>query len=398
MNSRAADKFAKAVCKALCCYKAPADVKYDARNFQLIVNEPSGSRYLPLDRLFHRFNEARAAQQASLIERYAHQVVSRPRLPGSFPEAIPYLVPCVRTKVWFDESGQQKIDQSQSGAAVSSIPFLPLSEHLGVCLGYDFPDTTMHVDSSTLSLWNVGLEEAVAIAVANLDRMPGTHKMSPELPGVLSFQGHGQVSSYLLCERLFALPITGEPVVLCPDDDVLYVTGSEDAKGIASICKLAVSLFEQEKFSLPLVPLRFTQTGWQPLAVKEPVLMKNLTILRYEWEHQIYQQQAQRLCKIYGQLGRPLQPIEQKFVQLKDGQCLSMCELTPDHAEYLIPQVDLVSFQGHGEKVVAPWAMLQPHLKEPWTPVDMYPRRYHAAAFPSAEELHSIWKAVAASL
>jgi hypothetical protein len=56
----------------------------------------------------------------------------------------------------------------------------------------------------------------------------------------------------------------------------------------------------------------------------------------------------------------------------------------------VIPVTHTISFELDGKTVCADWEIVQRHLKTRWTPMSVYPKRFHAARYPSEDELRAI--------
>jgi hypothetical protein len=160
-----------------------------------------------------------------------------PPAQGAGPIDRERIVPILKPRVWLAAA-----EQSTGGPGSDAMPaWDPLGPDLCVVYAEDRPTSVRILSLAQVRALGLSPEALRALAGGNLRRVvPELHIRGGD--GVYSIEASGiYASSLVFWSGLTAerLKVRGDPVVAVPARDVLLVTGSEDARGLARVRELA---------------------------------------------------------------------------------------------------------------------------------------------------------------
>lgn len=389
------NKFAQLVMQELRRRGEAREMNYDAGRFRIAV---TGGSFMNLTNGYQEFCAAPAPKRAEVLKRFlsAWSAPERLQLPEAFEDVHPDLLPVVRSRFYYAAADLQ--GRAQNGKSMN-IPQQLLGDHLCVSLVYDLPTAMRSIGQDDLDNWDVTFYEALEASRRNLEQMgPAAFVAIPEKRFYISNNRDNYDASRLLIGDLVRrLEVTGDPVVLVPNRDTLIVTGSEDEEGLTLLASAAEKSFEEPRpiSAIPLVLREDEWHTWQP-AWDSPVgdVFRNLRLRSCGAE---YNDQKDLLQDWHQREGRDLFVASfSAYEHSTTKQLRSFC-IWPDGADSLLPETDEVHLYRPGPNntkgdvlAVAPWRRLMAVCDDLLEPQGLYPERYRAREFPSAEQLERL--------
>jgi uncharacterized protein YtpQ (UPF0354 family) len=161
------------------------------------------------------------------------------------------IVPIVKDRGWLDEIG--RATQARSSNKPVEQVFEPLNELLVVVYAEDTPRNIRYFSAENLEKAGVKRDSLRALAVKNLRRvLPEIEIHSGPLISMVTAGGNYE-ASLLLFEDFWKgdrLKVDGDYVVAVPTRDLLLVTGSKNAEGVAQLREMAKSIVEESTYTL----------------------------------------------------------------------------------------------------------------------------------------------------
>lgn len=392
------DDFARQALAAIRAEDSEGEWRYDPEGFLLQRSNPDGGQGMTLflTNIHREYQVASPKGRGELLARLGRSGVL-PEAPATYAQARSQLMLVVRARDTFESFSQQ----AGESAPVS---WRPVGEVLAEALVQDTPDAMRYVPTEELARWGVSYEQARADALANLRRLPAVPLLSLTLGACVLTTDDSYAASRLLLEDVVrGCQVRGDPVVLVPNRDALFITGSEDATGLLSVAEEAVEALQAPR-PVDGHALRLTADGWQPFlpAPKSPSrsLLENLA---FTSRLRSYREQTARLRTKAEEAHDKV--FVASLVPEKDarGRFFGQAVWTND-GESLLPRADVILFVDAALGPDAPpvaavrWdlvvrdagTLLMPEL-------GMYPERYRVQGFPSKEQLQR-WKADATAM
>jgi uncharacterized protein YtpQ (UPF0354 family) len=387
------DDFAREALAAIRAGDSAGEWSYDPERFLLQRSNPDGGQGMTLFLTnFHReYQVASPEGRGELLARLGRSAVL-PETADTYARARSQMMLVVRARDAFEPFSQQ------AGESVP-VSWRPVGEVLAEALVQDTPNAMRYVSREDLARWGVSYEQARADAMDNLRRLPAVPLLTLTLGACVFTTDDSYAASRLLLEDVVrGCEVRGDPVVLVPNRDVMFITGSEDATGLLSVAEEAEEALQAPR-SVDGHALRLTADGWQPFlpGPKSPSrsILENLA---FTSRLRSYREQTARLRTQYEQ------EHDKTFVasllpeQNARGRFFGQAVWTND-GEQLLPRADIILFVDATLGPDAPpvaavrWdlvvrdagTLLMPEL-------GMYPERYRVQGFPSKEQLQR-WKA-----
>jgi hypothetical protein len=395
-DARKADKeaFAHIMIDAVREAGETAELSYDADAFSLrAAGERSNVFYLA--NAYAEHTAAAPEGRPAVLRRFVRTWFSSrtKEVPEEFDDARPDLLPGVRGRALFELTPLRLRSETD---AVAAWPYRVLAGHLGVGLVYDRPEMMTQVLGKVLDGWGVSFDDALAVACDNLRQMSGQDFVQP-VPGVwLSpWRDNYDASRLVLPELLMRFEVEGDLVAAAPNRDVLVLTGSEDAAGLAFLCSLVEEQMEKPR-PLSALAVRLDGTTWLPfLPDPDSPLYERFKLLQVRSAMQDHDEQAECLNALHERTGEDVFVAGYKAVRKEGGRVISWC-VWSEGVDTLLPRTDEVFFfrpAGEGEgKVVARgrWARVREVAGELMEPCGLYPERLRVRSFPTDEQLAAI--------
>jgi uncharacterized protein YtpQ (UPF0354 family) len=311
----------------------------------------------------------------------------------SLDEVRVNLMPRVRPRTFY-EIGVQKAAQAiaKPGAKVSEkgIPFEPLAEHLGMGIAIDRPTSIQEV--ADLDKWKVTFEELREIALSNLRRKSKEDfvKLAPAVY-VSPWRDHYDPERMLLVDKIKALEVRGDPVVMIPNRHTLLLTGSAEPEGLAGVLRLALEALEGPR---PLTARAFVLRGeqWQPFepAGDDPTSTQ-LRNLAMQELGSAYTEQKQWLEEKLGEAGEDVF-VASIMAAEKDGRHVQL-SVWSSGVDTLLPETALIALNDmeRGRHVIAPREVVREVVGDLFEKREgLYPPRWRVCEFPTPAQLDRI--------
>jgi uncharacterized protein YtpQ (UPF0354 family) len=369
-------------------------IRYDQSSFRLVA-EGEDQRELHLSAVYDEFCSAQSAERESVFRNIVRGWFAyRKEVPSQFEDVHPDLLPVVRSRSFFELT---RLRTRIVGSPNFGWPYQIIGDHLAVGLAYDLPEAMIQIQEHHLTAWEVGFDQALAAASANLLAIsPPT--MQAVRPGlwISAWSDSYGAARLLLHDLLRTYEVRGDPVVMVPNRDLLLLTGSADEEGLAAMAAIATKAVDHPR---PNTAVAFTllDEDWQPF-LPEPQMpvYEALATQRLLSLGQDYAEQKQYLDELHKKTGEDIWVAP--FDALRDkasGRVVSHCLWTRG-VESLLPRTDLVHFavpksdKDCAFMATASWDRVVSHLGSLITPVGLWPERFRVTAFPSDEQLTSL--------
>jgi hypothetical protein len=204
-------------------------------------------------------------------------------------------------------------------------------------------------------------------------------------------------NSRVLIPGLFAsLDLDGDPAVCLPNRNFLLVTGSENQEGIQAMLKHAEEIVKTKSRPMNPAPLILKDGGIADFSVREnsPIFndverAKKFSALIY------YQEQTEKLMKLYEQKGKSLFVVKYTLNQRETGgyESYSVWSKT---VSALLPKTDSIAFfdptKPESQRMLglAKWEDVVRIAGDLFLDTQMFPARFYVSKFPSDEQLAGI--------
>ena len=388
------DDFARLMLDALKQAGETDDVRYDAEQFQLRA-EGAASRLLNLANVYREYSQAPAAQRPEVLRRYVRSWFAyRKELPATLEDACPDLLPCVRSRSYY-ELGRLQLEARGMGPA--DWPYQPLAGDLGVGLVYDLPESIVQLQQHQLTEWRTTFDAALAAARQNLAEVSRQEFESPA-PGVWRspWRDNHDAARLVLTDRLAQYEVRGDLVAMVPNRDTLLLTGADDELGLVNLAEQADEAFEQAR---PVSGLAVRRSGdeWVPfLPPADHPAHDRLKQLLLKSQGQDYNEQAELLRAVCERRGEDVFVASFFLITHKESGEASSYTVWSADIESLLPHTEKVFFvrvspDGDGEIVGGgDWDRVRDLAGDLMTPMGLYPERYRVREFPPAERLAAL--------
>ncbi|WP_164017867.1 DUF1444 family protein [Pyxidicoccus trucidator] len=389
--------FARKAVEALRAAGVPGEPRYEPEHFRIQTHGPDGgvAMTLFLTNFYREYQATPPERRAEVLARLTKANLSV-EAPETYAQARPDLMLVVRPRATFELLSTQLGSPFGSKGPVS---WRPLGDTLAVALVQDTADAMRYVPPEDLKRWDTSFDQAYADALANLRRR-GVEPLTPLAQGacVLSTNDSYGASRLLLEEVVRRCEVRGELVVLVPNRDTLFITGSREEEGLLAVADVA-----QRALQVPRPvdgrALRLTPEGWKTF-LPEPgspsrSLLQKLAVTSLARD---YAEQAERLEQQHARDGLDIFIAE--FIPEEDehGRSFGQAVWVSD-IDTLLPRADILFFmdQTLGSKAppvaIVRWDLVVRDaglllMPEP----GLYPERYRVKGFPSKAQLER-WKA-----
>jgi hypothetical protein len=390
------DQFANEVIAVLKSADPTKSVSYDADKFCLTIDsECKGGVTANLHNVYHEYVQAAPSKRQGTLRLFL-KVLRETSLgvPADFEDAAHDLLPVVRGRVANEmELLRHKIEGSPNPPV-----FMPFAEHLSWSIGYDLPESTMHLSEAQYQDWGVSYETVGQRAMENLAKLGCLFGGLRAKPGVYELDANdGYAVSRLLLPQVFTQPpLSGAPVAMVPRASCLLYTGDRDDDGLRIMLERAEQELEKPRV-VGGFAYRLSQQGvWQPwLPAPTHKLYKQFRGLANATLGSSYSRQQQFLT----QLEEKHQPEHARlfvatvfnFREESPWGAVTSCTWT-NHAPSLLPKTDMIALVRDLKEppVMVPWNVVQKTAGELMVPQGMYPERYRVDSFPSGSQFAAI--------
>jgi hypothetical protein len=363
-------------------------LEIDEAQFRIVRGAQS---FFNLHNAYAEWQGAPRLRRNAVLRHFANSLLEPSEPPEAVDEARPNLLPRVREQEWYEVMKLQFADARDGRGP--AVVYEPLNEELALEIVYDWPAAVMSIAPENLEAWGLSVEEAVRTARANLrERTPGTFE---ELePGVFGspWQDTYDSSRLVLVELITRLALSGDPVALLPHRDHLFLTGSDDERGLGRIAELAGPLLEDHRRVTGRACV-WRGGRWQPFVPPEGhPYHRRFVELRLETDAGNYEEQKAVLEEQAQARG---DDVFVASVLLTTDEATrvtaSLCTWT-EGVPTLLPRTDQIAFVSPGETeeetriVRVPWEHATSVMREAMKPQGLVPERWFVDRFPTADE------------
>jgi len=367
-----------------------ANVEQMADEFALKVGD--GKSTIFLSNIYANYCSASRSRRPAVLAEFVNAAVSIPSLPlipVDFASVKPCLMPAIRDASHFGlmQLMQRKTGKADRGTEVVS---KPLVGGLVVALAYDTEHNITSINHENFEKWGVSLEEAFAAAKDNLWEKTDPAKMAGDGGVYWSQWGDSYDSSrMLLTELIYRLSVDGDPVAFVPNRNALWVTGTNNAAGLAAILKEgAESHFNQGH---PVSPDLYVLVDgkWKEYVPEDATLRDAWMKTKRRRDAIDYAQQQELLNAIHEKEDIDIFVASYKIFERKDGLAYSACVWTKD-VDSSLPRAERIAFMVDpegGDHFVVPWEAAAPIVGNLLETEDLVPVRYRVREFPNPEQI-----------
>ncbi|QEH37348.1 hypothetical protein OJF2_59380 [Aquisphaera giovannonii] len=390
-------QFARLITAGLRKAGEPLEFRYDAREFRLVSSGDTGY-LINLGNTYREYLAVPRAERPLVLSRFLRSwIEGRKGIPEDFADASHDLLPGVRNRSSFEI---MKMQARAEGGTEFDWPYRVVGEHYGAGLVYDLPHAMSQINGQQLERWGVELEEALELAVGNLEQISG-QGLQPLGPGVWRspWRDNYDASRILLPGMLEAHDVEGDPVVMIPNRDTLLLTGSDDQDGQMIMAATAAEALRRPR-PLHAMPLRLRYGTWTPylppedFASHQPIRQMLIGIMSRD-----YGDQKELLQAVHQADGTGVFVAGHALMQeRRTGKVVSYC-MWARGLDSLLPRTDVVHFadpgRPEGETLVASatWDQVMEIVGDRVEPADVYPERFLVRSFPGPDELDRLREA-----
>jgi hypothetical protein len=368
-------------------------IEFDRGAFALRWMDGTSQRTLNLENVYADCGRTRPWRRARLVRGFLAGVLDASYdLPPTWDAARERVLPAVRHRSYVEAC---RLAALAEGEKPQELPFEPVAGGIVTLLAYDAPKFMGLPTAATQQSWGVSLSEALAQAVANLERVSEPRWSSPARGVYVSGWQDDYDGSRILSERaLRGLAVEGAMVALIPDRNCLVVTGLGDIEALRTALELAAARPKPRPVSS--IPLVRSWPAWETLelAASHPChgLWRRLVL---EEKAQLYNEQKKELEALFARLGRDVFVASFTLTEDPGGDRCSRCVWTAG-AVSLLPETDLIGLvdlsRPEGQQLLG-WfegATLRGRCGKLLEATDFYPIRYQIESFPSAAEIEAL--------
>lgn len=378
--------------------------RYDKVEFRLLFfREGRSIGYANLRNLYQEYCSRSILDRRRFFQHATRSLLaSHKTIPAEFLDARCDMLLSVRNRSYFSLI---ELHNQLNGANDFSWPYQPLAEHLGVGLVYDLPEAMVMLQRSHLDDWGISFYEAYETAYSNLVETEAAFTTIEEHTYMSSTGDNYDASRMLIPELIAELKVQGEPVVMVPNRDRLFVTGSEDMEGLATMVLLAEHALTQPR---PMTGIAMMWNGeeWHPWmpdpshAIYSGFKATAISTLQMDYREQRPLLQAwlakteprSRVVEYLVHEPATQQP-PFSYCIWKEGDC---CWL-PKTDRVCLLRYDQSSDHPLVEAMNVSWERLEAVLGPLEPEGDFYPPVYRPVDFPSSRQLNELRSSSAAS-
>jgi hypothetical protein len=297
---------------------------------------------------------------------------------------------CERCSIEF-ESLRARLSKGEPPRDVSRV----IAPDLAMGLVYDQPETFRWIRQADLSSWGLGFNDAIGIATENL-RKRSAHDFERLAPGTYRspWRDNYDASRLILLDRVRNLDVSGSHVAMAPNRDTLFITGSDDMRGLSLIAKEAIEALRAPRF---MTGAAMTLRGeeWVPyLPASDSPSRHDFKALRDETYRSAYAAQADLLRNLNGDafVARYMAGFDQQT-----GEPFSTCVWTKQTVPVLLPRTDRICFvdadlpiENGGLMAGGHWDDVFAVVGDLMHPQGLYPERYLVERNPSPEQMRAL--------
>ncbi|WP_425400714.1 DUF1444 family protein [Aeoliella sp.] len=382
------DEFAQMLLERLQQGGETRQVSYDAESFTLCRDEDDQTFYL--GNAFAEYERASEEDREQVVRVFLSTwFTSQFELPKTLDDAKADVLVTVRDRSYFE------VDIplcSEELALADELIYTEFAECLAIAPVYDMPTSIRSLSADDLAAWDVTLYEVIELAKQNLREMTQQCAQAGELFLFSSGDSH-DAARMLLTDVIESLEVSGAPIAMVPNREMMLVTGEGNDEGLQSMVAMSQQALEHER-RISSMAFRLSQGTWSPwLPEPDHPLRSAFELLRVQGLMADYERQEELLRKRAEVSGDSTFLSRYSAMQGDDGVVRSYT-IWPAAMPALLPKVDYIMFMASDETgmpkhlaAAAKWEEVEQVAGELITPLDCYPVRYRVDGFPDREVL-----------
>jgi hypothetical protein len=239
-------------------------LEYSANDGVILAYEGGEERSgtLGLHNLRHELDRADKSEHDEIYQRYASGLTLEAskvaRAYSDVRDTLGVLLKDLNYPSYIELMNRVELGATKSDPLV----WRPVVADVIACVVQENVNSLAFVKQSDLETWQVDAGQVLEDAVANVRAREMEIHAIENCHGVLAQDSF--IAARLLCtEKFSGLSLNGLPVAVIPDRDTLFVTGSEDEDGIASLSRLVNRQLVEATRHISMRPLVLTAEGWR---------------------------------------------------------------------------------------------------------------------------------------
>ncbi|QDU58079.1 hypothetical protein Pan181_43050 [Aeoliella mucimassa] len=389
IDQHAQDAFAQLLLDRLAQGGEPKEVLYDAEAFTLSRDDDEQTFYL--GNAFAEYQRATEDEKEQVIRVFLSTwFTSQFELPTSFDDAKADVLVTVRDRSYFEIDIPLCSDNLELS---EGLIYSEYAECLAIAPVYDMPTSIRSLSAGDLEDWGVTLYEVIEVAKQNLREMTREYAQAGELYLFSCGDSH-DAARILLTEIIQTLEVSGSPIALVPNREMLLITGEQSDEGLQQMLALAKPALEHER-RITGTAFRLTGDQWHPwLPPTDHPLYSEFLLLQLQGLMGDYERQEELFRKRAAQ-GKADVPFLSRYTVMQNEEgALRSYTIWPGVCPALLPKTDYVMFMSSDEQglpthlaAAASWEQVEQVVGSAMSPTDFYPERYRVERFPTEQEL-----------
>ncbi|MFL5322164.1 MAG: hypothetical protein ACJ790_21080 [Myxococcaceae bacterium] len=365
---------------------------YNASRRVMIIPSGNVTHFVHTDPMLPRWSEDPVAQRKVLERR----LLALRQTPASLTDEMlrQRLLPRIRSNAYFaaQELHRKIVERAEgeSGAELS-LPHQMLNDELGVHLVFDLSEEAADVNDARMEGWTREFAPLYRMSLEHLRErtQENMHAIKPGLFASTISDSH-DAARVLLTERLDALPLKGEQVVMLPHLDLLLVTTTDNQAGLVEMARLGLQA-AQQPYGLSGTAFKRTANGLVPwLPPVTHVAWDPLKMAQLPSQTRAYSRQKELLEAWLELEGDPA--VVGPMVVLEEGDHLFSAAVLIQGQTTLLPKAERIAFavpeKGDNARVWAiPWELAEKLPGVTVKSVGLEPERFRATGFPDLKTL-----------
>jgi hypothetical protein len=311
-------------------------------DFAVQIERPDGPPVIMnLHNIYAEAQEVEGDARAERLRRAVLAMVPPPR-PATWPDAVPRLMPAVRSASWAN-AGLSVVPPGRPARGPFGRPLVPF---IKVLCAIDFEHGMTYATGADLAAWGVTDDEALRTALANLVRMPC--QVRRRGPMALVRGPDGYVSSWLAAPAVLARIASdvGDSVVaVAATRDQLILIDAEHPEAATRMLEPTLEYYQTAPRQLSPVPYLVSEAGIQPWEPPgghpaRPIVDKTARYLAaVEYAHQ-----KAMLDDVLPKAGEDIYVGKHTLMQRPDGSFWSWTPWVKQVTNGLLPRADVFNF------------------------------------------------------
>lgn len=300
-----------------------------------------------------------------------------------------FLRPVIKSHVYIS---RQSLDLMLCGFSsnMNTLAHAQVTNEILAFIGVDLDEEICLLSKEQLEHWQIGVDEALQLAVNNLAALGVWSFGSLDGLYVSGLQDGYDAARLLLIQRERD-GADGQNVYLAPDRDLLLRARADQEQSLLQMARLALPAIERGRCPLSPRPVQLDARGRWHEYTPPPTLAREFGLLQRRFTQRAYTDQEQPLKRWLRREHDHTCVSPVNLSENGEGHCV-LSTLWPRSSAALLPVVDMVSFydQHVNRMRRARWADIARAVSHHLQPTDWLPERVRTVGFPSEEEFQAM--------